>query len=221
MLRADPSLVLAPSPLVFQEDGHLYFLDGRPVVGVTGALKVLTDVDYRFVDPELMARKALFGQAVHRMIELDCLGRLDLVSLDEQLEPYYLAWRAFLQHSGFEPLLSECKVWSRKWQVAGTLDLFGRLNGIPSLIDAKCVAALMPSTGPQTAAYEALLRECQPAVLPPDVPCRRYALQLRPPAPDATHARWRLAPFTDAGDLPVFLSCLRITTWRKSLERQN
>ncbi len=204
-------LATAPCPvgLDFQEADHSYRLDGVPVLGVTSALKIISDQAYRFVDPDVLARAAILGQAVHRLIELDCLGQLDLASLDPVLEPYYLAWREFLARSGFQVLLSESKVASRKYRYAGQLDLFGRLNGIGSVVDAKRVTCLMPSTGPQLSAYETALRETRPDLVLPGAPCRRYALQLTP-GTDAL-ARWRLVPYTDPGDLRVFLSCLTIT----------
>lgn len=200
--------------LAFDETRHSYTLDGMHVPGVTSALKLISQADYANVDPELMARKAALGSAAHRMIELDCGGDLDTDSLDGQLVPYYNAWRSFLVTSGFAVVLSEHKVASRRYRYAGQLDLFGRLNGVPSTIDAKCVAQVMGSTGPQTAAYTEALRETRPDLLPPGTPCRRYALQLRPfdaqGRPLTTP--WKLHPFTqDAADLRLFLACLTVT----------
>ncbi len=205
--------------LVFHEDGHRYTFDGRPVIGVTSALKVVSAQDYQFVSPELLAAKAEFGTRSHRMIELDCLDELDTDSLGEDLLPYYFAWREFLEKSGFQPVLSEGKVYSARYGYAGTLDLLGMLNGHWALIDAKNVAVVMPSTGPQTAAYEQAVRETHSEMLPTGMPIRRYALQLRPPLPSRPGiARWHLHPFTDPADFPVFLSALRITTWRATLK---
>lgn len=200
--------------LAFDPQLHRYQLDGRPVPGVTDALKVVSAADYAMVDPDVLAAKAAVGQAVHLMIELDCAGELDREDLDPLLVPYYLAWRSFLTTSGFRVLLSESKVASRRYGYAGQLDLFGDLNAIRSTVDAKCVTTVMPSTGPQTAAYTQALRETRPDLLPAGAPCRRYALQLRPTdssgKPMATP--WKLHPFTDdAADLRLFLACLTVT----------
>lgn len=200
--------------LVFHPDGHRYTLDGVPVPGVTSALKLVSAADYWNVPQEVLERKAALGTAVHRVIELDCQDDLDVDSLDDVLLPYYRAWRSFLVTSGFQVQLSEGKVGSRKYRYGGQLDLFGRLNAIPSIIDAKCVTTVMPSTGPQTAAYLQALRETRPDLLPQSMPCRRYALQLRPF--DAQGNRmatpWKLHPFTeDAADLRLFLACLTVT----------
>ena len=197
--------------LEFHEEDHSYRLDGVSVPGVTSALQVISAAAYAHVDPEVLAAKAELGRAVHRLIELDCLGDLDVESLPAELVPYYVAWRQFLRTSGAEVVLSECKVYSRRYGYAGQLDLLLRLNGILSLVDAKCVVAVMPSTGPQTRAYEVALRECRPDVLVPDAPCRRYALQLKPAKVD--EVAWSLHPFVyGAADLKLFLSCLNVTT---------
>lgn len=200
--------------LVFHPEGHRYTLDGAHVPGVTSALKVVSQADYFGVDPEVLARKAALGTAVHQVIELDCQDDLDVDSLDDVLLPYFRAWRSFLTASGFHVELSEGKVASRRYRYAGQLDLFGRLNGIRSTIDAKCVVRVMPSTGPQTAAYTEALRESRPDLLPPGAPCRRYALQLRPFDSDGRPMAqpWKLHPFTqDAADLRLFLACLTVT----------
>jgi hypothetical protein len=208
--------------LDFDPAAHRYQLDGRAVPGVTDALKVVSAGDYAMVDPDVLALKAALGQAVHKMIELDCTDDLDVDDLDPMLAPYYRAWRKFLITSGFRVLLSECKVASRRYGYAGQLDLFGDLNAIRCTIDAKCVVTVMPSTGPQTAAYTQALRETRPDLLPAGAPCRRYALQLRPTAADGTpmSTPWRLHPFTDdAADLRLFLACLTVTHHLRSKAR--
>lgn len=205
---ADPT-----AGLVFDERLHRYFLDGKRVVGVTEALKIVTESQYAAVPPELLAAKAAFGTAVHKVIELDCLGTLDIDNLDPVYVPYHAAWRDFLARSGFEVLRSECKVLSRRYGYAGQLDLLGKLNGILSMVDAKCVTTVMPSTGPQTAAYEQATRETYPDLIPPTAPVRRYALQLTPGSSE--QAKWRLVPLTGARDLNVFLACVTNFNWIK------
>jgi hypothetical protein len=208
--------------LDFDPAAHRYQLDGRAIPGVTDTLKVVSAGDYAMVDPDVLALKAALGQAVHKMIELDCTDDLDVDDLDPMLAPYYRAWRKFLTTSGFRVLLSECKVASLRYGYAGQLDLFGDLNAIRCTIDAKCVVTVMPSTGPQTAAYTQALRETRPDLLPAGAPCRRYALQLRPTAADGTPMAtpWRLHPFTDdAADLRLFLACLTVTHHLRSKAR--
>lgn len=197
--------------LVFDPETHRYTLDGKRLPGVTTVLKPISTAFYRGVDPAVMEAAAILGQAVHKVIELDILGQLDTDMLDYRLLPYYRGWRHFLATSGFTAQLSEQQLASRRYRYAGTLDLFGRLNGIRSLIDAKRVAMVAPSTGPQTMAYGNLVREARPDLLPEGAPLRRYALQLKKPAAGQDVAPWHLHPFTDdSRDARVWNSCLNI-----------
>lgn len=190
--------------LTFDEARHAYTLDGQPVPGVTSVLKVCSAGDYANVDPEVLAVASARGTAVHRMIELDGQGVLDVERLAPELHPYLAMWREFLATSGFVPILQESRVASRRYGYAGTLDLFGYLNDWFALIDAKSVATLMRSTGPQTAAYELALREWMPHLVPEGARVRRFALQLPKGGP------WRLHPLTDPGDQRVFLAARTI-----------
>lgn len=204
--------------LQFDEGRHIYALNGKRMPGVTSILKPISSAHYEGVDPAVMERTADLGRKVHRLIELDCFGELDVDDLDDELAPYYLGWREFLSRSGFTPLMSEQKLVSDHAAdgYAGTLDLFGRLNGIYSVIDAKRVAMVVKSTGPQTFGYSRLLRRCIPQVADPSTPIRRYALHLKKPPAPGKPAPWALVPFNDdRTDALVFQSCLNIARFNQ------
>jgi hypothetical protein len=202
MLAASPRL---QPVLAFDEASHTYTLDGRKVPSVTGVLKALPN-DYAMVDPAVLEQAAGLGRAVHKLIELDLADRLDVNSLDDELVDYLLQWQAFRATSGFQPILSEARVASPRYRYAGTLDLFGRLNGRLVLIDAKRTAAVPRSAGPQTAGYELALRESRPDLLPVGTFVDRFALHLK-------RDKWQLVPFRDTADQRVFLSALTIHNW--------
>lgn len=191
--------------LSYDDALHEYRYDGNVVPSVTQVLSRLSAVQYRGADPDAMERAATLGKAVHRMIELDLRGVLDTTSLSEELAIYFVAWRDFMATSGFLPIRSEQRVYSQRYGYAGTLDLFGRLDRL-ALIDAKRTIAVPRTAGPQTAAYEAALRESLPE-LTGAAPIDRYALHLRA---DGT---WRLVPFRDRVDLRVFLAQITTHQW--------
>ena len=190
----------------FDAATHTYTLEGRRLPSVTEVLKPLSDAEYRHVDHTVMDRAAALGRAVHKMIELDLRDDLDVDALDEPLHPYLRQWREFRALSGFEAILSEQIVYSARYGYAGTLDLFGRLNGRYVLIDAKRTAAVPRTAGPQTAAYQIALCESSPSARWLEEPIHRYALHLMP-------ARWCLTPFKDPSDARVFLSALSLYHW--------
>lgn len=193
----------------FFEDGHRYVVDGRELPSVTKVLKRLAD-GYECVDPDVLERASLLGQAVHKLIELDVRRVLDEDALDDALRPYLAQWREFIATSGFVPLLSEERVASLRYGYAGMLDLFGTLNGDAALIDAKRTALVPRKAGPQTAGYEIALRESHPDIVKRatrDGPLlRRFALHLTP-------ERWQLVPFRNQNDSRVFLSALTQHQW--------
>lgn len=198
------------SKLTFDPVEHAYRLNGRLVPSVTEALRLITADEYAGVDADVMAKAAAIGTAVHGIIERDIRGEFDIEACDVDLLPYFDQWRQFLQTSGFEPRLSEARVYSERYGYAGTLDLFGRLNRRWALIDAKRTAKVPRTAGPQTAAYEMALRECRPDLFAgEDKRIDRFALHLAP-------SGWRLVPFKDPNDQRVFLSALTLHTWRKA-----
>lgn len=202
--------------LHFDAESHTYTIDGQELDSVTTILKPLTAQLYRSVGAEVMERAAALGTAVHKLIELDIAGTLDEDALNEALHPYLVAWRQFRAQSGFEPLLSEQAVHSPRYRYAGMLDLFGLLNGDAWLIDAKRCAVVPRTAGPQTAGYEAALRESQPHLVaaaasgPNGGRIKRAALHLIP------GEKYRLVPFTDPNDARVFLSALTLHNWSKA-----
>lgn len=202
--------------LHFDADSHTYTYNGEEFDGVTSILKPLSELAYRGVAPDVMERARLLGVAVHKVIELDIKGTLDEDELDDALRPYLASWRNFCRLSGFQPLLSEHMVYSMRYRYAGTLDIFGLLNGEASLVDAKRVVKVQRVTGPQTAGYEIALRECLPDIVASAVsgpgPGRinRYALQL------TTDGKYSLHPFKDPNDQRVFLSALTTKQWSKA-----
>ena len=191
--------------LAFDEWSHTYTLDGRKVPSVTQVLKALPN-DYAMVDSTVLESAAGLGRAVHKLIELDLADRLDVNSLDDELVDYLLQWQDFRATSGFKPILSEARVASPRYRYAGTLDLFGVLNGRLAIIDAKRTAAVPRSAGPQTAGYETALRETRPELFDSATFVDRFALHLK-------RDKWQLVPFREAADQRVFLSALTIHNW--------
>jgi hypothetical protein len=196
--------------LQFDEEKHEYRHDGRVVPSVTQILKPLSEAEYRGVNRDVLDAAAQRGKAVHKMIELDLRDDLDVDSLPDELQPYYTAWQNFRNLSGFECLLSEARVYSPRYNYAGTLDLFGRLNGDAALIDAKRTVVVPRSVGPQTAGYEQALRWNYPDLVskcvngPGEGCINRYALHLR------ADGSWRLVPQKDPNDARVFLAALTL-----------
>ena len=135
----------------FAPIAHRYTLDGRVLPSVTQILRGLDD--FSNVPARALEKARDRGQRVHAACSLDVLGTLDENTVDDEVAPYLAQFRKFLRESGFQPTLTECRVYDERLWYAGTLDLFGDLPGCMDVqIDIKS-GAIPRSVGPQTAAY--------------------------------------------------------------------
>jgi hypothetical protein len=180
---------------------HLYTLDGKVLPSVTQILAPL--IDYSGVPPAVLERARRLGQAVHRMTELYDIDDLDMDNLAPELMPYLTAWIKFRAETGFTPEGIEEQHYHPALRFAGTLDRRGLIGGRPSVLDIKKMLVLGPIIGVQLAAYKEL---CIKKGLPVE---DRYGLGLR------NDGTYRLVPFTDKGDWPVFLSLLTIRNFEE------
>lgn len=188
------------SGLTFDAATHTYRLDGKVIPGVTTILKPLNDLSH--IPPEVLARKAALGTAVHTACEQVNHGTLDYDGLDDEARPYVDQYLLFLEQSGFDVVLTERRVLSRKYRFAGTLDLWGYLNGRTTLADIKTTADVYPVMGLQTAAYDLALEE-QDGLKTDD----RVILRLGTD-------QYRFEPMTARDDRSVFLAALTCHHWR-------
>ena len=195
--------------LTFDRDTHTYQWQGRAVVNVT---RVTDSLDCYFgVPANILERKADIGDAVHYACELYDQGELDTTSLPDEIKGYVTAWIDLRVATGFAPSHVEQRVFSSKYQFAGTLDRVGYFSGLKRvkpadacLLDIKMTATLMPAAGPQTAAYAAAFEEIYGIKIK-----RRYVAQLKP---DGTY---RLEEHANVTDFSVFLAGLSIYQWRQ------
>ncbi len=196
--------------LAFDEAAHRYTWNGREVPHVTGILEPLTEASLALIPQNVLAFAAEEGKAIHKMVELDCAGTLDLDTLPGWMEKVYAAWLEFKAHSGFSPILSEHKCYS-PMGYAGTLDLLCELPSLTGwkgavLLDVKRSLFGGPVIGLQLAAYENILRadKAMPRVK------RRGALRLNP------DGKLRLEPYDDTSDASAFLALLTIHKWKEN-----
>jgi hypothetical protein len=197
-------------PLHFDSVAHRYTVDGEHVPNVTSILAPLSAYSAA-IPAAVLANKAAIGQAVHHAAELFNDGRLDWSSLHEVIRPYVDAYARFREEKSFDPLLTEARVWHPMLRFAGTLDSLGWLAGEPALVDLKATIDLMPTVGPQTAAYrEASIADPELSDELQEVArrARRWCLQL------GSDGTYRLTPCDDPNDWRVFLSALTIHTFK-------
>ena len=184
--------------LQFDPDKHIYTLNGIIIPSVTTILKPLSDYDG--IPQEVLDYAAARGTAVHRACEIFNNGEEFAAPLDSVIEPYFSAWRKFFQEHNMKITASEQRLHHPTFKYAGSFDALADINGEEWLLDIKCTSKLMPSVGPQLAAYQELLGR----------KVRRAAVQLKK---DGTYS---FQEYKNKSDLPVFFACLTIHNFKEN-----
>lgn len=187
--------------LTFDPVEHVYTVGTQRVPSVTQTLAPL--VDYSAVPPAVLKRAQELGTAVHLMTQLYDEDDLDTDALSDELLPYLTAWIKFRAETGFVPETIEQKLYHPTLRYAGTSDRTGIIGGRRAVVDIKKMLVLGPVIGVQLAAYRELHIKAGTPIED------RYGLGLRA---DGTY---RLVPFTDKGDWPVFLSLLTLRNFKE------
>ncbi len=140
------------SELSFDEEKHIYTLDGSIIPSVTTVMKPLSNSLYGGIDESVMKKAAERGTIVHNAIEnyikfgvTDCL---------HEFIPYFNAFLRWCRDYEVEFIESEQKTYHKFMRYAGTVDLVCKINGMRVLVDYKTSAAINRMlTGVQTEAY--------------------------------------------------------------------
>lgn len=191
--------------LRFDPQAHAYEYAGRPVAGVTRALEPFNGLEY--VDPDLLAAAALFGQHVHEAIHLLNIGELELSSLSTAVAAYVCGWERFLEESGFVVVESEARVYHPTLGYAGQLDNVGQFpkHQELALVDIKTGETMPKTVGPQTAAYSEAW-----AMMHGRRRLRRYCCVVGPDS-------YKLFPLTDPKDFDIFKAALTLHRWQRGI----
>src|SRR6185436_17565531 len=124
--------------LTFDDATHTYTLDGVIVPSVTGILKASGLIDFTGIPESILEAARVRGTTVHQAIAFYNDGDLDLELFEHDFPDYvgYLeGWLSFCRQRNFTPILNECRIASRRHQIARTIDCLGELDGEAVLID--------------------------------------------------------------------------------------
>jgi len=148
--------------LIFNEEDHEYKVDGVVYPSVTEIIRFLYRELYDTVIQSRLDRAAERGRAVHKASEaLDKYGK---VECDEDIAPYMMAYKHFLQDYKPDWIEIEKPHFHKEYLYAGTPDRFGKITylgeRITALIDMK--ATYLPIKRlifPQLNGYEKIVDE--------------------------------------------------------------
>lgn len=117
--------MIAPATLQFDAAAHRYTVNGKIVPSVTQIISAVGLYEFDYVSRQTLAIAAERGRIVHTYIEWYEQGMLDESSIDPDLIGYFEAWLAMKDAGAVpaNPTAIEQRVYSEKYQYAGTLDL--------------------------------------------------------------------------------------------------
>lgn len=121
--------------LTFDEDKHIYRLNGIIVPSVTQVMKPLSDETYRDVDSKVLRRAAGKGTAVHNAIE----NYLDfgIEDVDPDYSGYFTAFLRWFDEYKPRVIATEYRLYHKFMGYAGTADLICDIGGKLYVIDYK------------------------------------------------------------------------------------
>jgi len=182
--------------LVFDKENHVYTVDGKKLENITSIID-------GFLSKEFFTEEARErGTAVHEAIKAIYLTGSYYVTAEYQ--GYIDAFFQFLEDTDFQMLLSETPLFHPMYKYAGTLDLFGWLQNVGTVVEIK-TGLDHPVYQLQTAAQKDLINVSQDVIK-----CTaRRVLQLN------TDGTYKLHIHTGANDIHVFNACLTIKRWRR------
>lgn len=121
--------------LDFYDKGHIYMLDGERIPCVSDLCRFLHREIYKETPLWQMEAAADRGTAVHKATELlDTTGRAEI---SDDYAPYLTAYAAFLREHDVEWELIEHPDYHPAHGYAGTIDRYGKVDGISTLLDLK------------------------------------------------------------------------------------
>lgn len=138
--------------LTFEEEKHIYKLNGKYVPAVSTVMKPLSQALYKDVDESVLNKAASRGTAVHNAIENYVM--FGITDIEESYAGYFGAFRDWWKEINPEPLATECRVYHKFLRYAGTADMPVVIGNERILIDFKTSASVNKMlTGVQLEAY--------------------------------------------------------------------
>lgn len=154
----------------FTPDTHTYTLDGVKLPSVTTVLNEWVKLEQfgcylntrtgQTVPIDIFEAAGDRGNAVHLILKyLVTAGGVARGKLDAALVPYLDQLEAWKERFQPEPILVEKPLYEPILKYAGTPDIFCRCRGIKNAVLLDCKSGMRGLVGPQTSAYEPLVRK--------------------------------------------------------------
>lgn len=143
--------------LNFDEQNHVYQVDGIEIPSVTTIMRPLSAGVYRGIDEETMKAAAQRGTEVHQAIEI--FGATGFMDVDEDYAGYITAYQKWARKYNPKIIASEYMTYHPVLWYSGTVDMLAVVGEANTLIDVKTTAQLNETLlSVQLAAYKEMLQ---------------------------------------------------------------
>lgn len=154
MTELNGEIVKAPElpELEFEENCHIYRLDGAEIPSVSRVMEPLSKANYSGISEKVLDRAASKGTSVHNSIEI--YVKYGIIDVNPEHKSYFDGFLDWWEEVQPEVVGSEIRVYHKILQYAGTIDLLCYINGKLTLVDFKTTSSVSDmSCGIQLEAY--------------------------------------------------------------------
>lgn len=134
----DKAINSVQAEIVFIEETHSYYVDGKRLPSVSEIMKQMSKDYYADVDPDVLAIAAKRGTKVHEAVEV--YERFELETEDEEIIPFVRNYKVAKKLEKFTVLENELRLATKDF--AGTLDILGIHDQDMVVIDLKATSKI-------------------------------------------------------------------------------
>ena len=126
--------------LQFCESTHTYTVNGFVVPSVSEIMKPLSAAHYKSIDSDTLSKAASRGTKVHAAVENYLLFGIEDIS--QELRGYFDGFKKWIDEVKPVPIKTECRIYHKTLNYAGTADLPCYIDDVPTLVDFKTTATV-------------------------------------------------------------------------------
>ena len=126
--------------LQFCEKTHTYTVNGLVVPSVSEIMKPLSAAHYGGIDTDTLNKAANRGTIVHAAVENYLLFGIEDIS--KELRGYFDGFKKWIDEVKPVPIKTECRIYHKTLNYAGTADLPCYIDDVPTLVDFKTTATV-------------------------------------------------------------------------------
>lgn len=183
----------------YNDENHLYRLDGQVIPSVTQVLSLVGITDYSHIPSDKRESSMRFGTAVHLATSLWDKNDLDETTLSPMIIPYLDGWKKFLSDTKARIVQNEEPSYSPKYRYGFKIDRILEIHKRLTVVDIKTSADPQQGTDLQLAAYYAGWNEGRKRN---EQALDRIAIHL------TNEGKYKIEPYKNKNDVNEWLTCL-------------